>query len=155
MFESNWDKHTITFKATFGTLEVFCFSPSPSSPISSFVLFLLLSILRALLRFPLISMPSFEIIPWLPSPLALPFFFLCLPFVPQWRQSLLLMEEKKEKKNLRLVSNLNNWTAQFSSSWTLLGENGRGGWLCTQTRGPGWACLRPLSVCFFTGWDQC
>lgn len=41
MLKAGWDKHTITFKAS-ETPEVFCFSPSPSSLVSSFVLFLFL-----------------------------------------------------------------------------------------------------------------
>lgn len=97
----------------FPLLSSFCYSLS-SAPSSGFPWYpcLLLS-----------SSPGFP----LPSlSLSLSSFFACLLFHSAGNP-FSLWKEKKGKKNLRLVSNLNNWAAQFSSSRTLWGENGRGG----------------------------
>lgn len=148
MLKAGWDKHTITFKAS-ETPEVFCFSPSPSSLISSFVLFLFL--------YPVPSPPvsldihaSFWVHPcsasFLHSLFRLSFPVFCS------RVELIPFAYGKKPNNLRLVT----WIT------VLLGFPPHGrkkkmgeGWLCTRTRGPGWTCLRPFVSIFFTGSDQC
>lgn len=120
---------------------VFCSSPwlSTTSLISSFVLFLLVSVLCALLQFPLIYT---SLSPTQPFPSS--FLFLsCLSFVPESRWSFAYRREKK--KHQLLVMSINNCAVTFSSSWTLWGKMGEG-WLRTVTGRPGWACFRPLSV---------
>lgn len=145
MLEANQDKRTITVEAT-GTPVVFCFSLSPLP-----LLFPLLSTFYYSLSSALSSC-----FPWYPclllssSPaLPLPLFLLSFPvFCSRVEATPSLMEKK------RLVCNLNNCAAQFSSSWTLWGKNGWGVTLY-QDKGTRMSLSQAFVSMFFTGWNQC
>lgn len=134
-----WIHIAVIFKAT-GTPEVFCFSFSPL-PLLFPLLFCFYYSISSALWFPLISMPPFEFIPALPLPIALSL----LSLFQCWGDPFAY----RKKRNLRWVKKLDNCAAQFFSSWTL--GNMYEGWLCTRTKGLGWAHLKPLSIWFLQG----
>lgn len=127
MFDSNWDKHT-HIQSNLWDPRGFLFL---SVSFLSYFLFCPLSITLYPPRPPPVSLDIHAFF-WV-HPLAFlsprSLFLLSLPAFCSTVQAIPFAygRGKKEKKNLRLVSNLNNWAAQFSSSWTLWGENGWGG----------------------------